>query len=160
MSQVRRINTACNKLEPQLDAEARAAKRKAAEKEGDQKRDRSGRARPAEERAKQQRLEMQQRHLYNLDPMWSLPGSWSESSSHSRFLSVRTFSPKRQHVDNQNQASAASTSAVGLAAVGRGLTDWSFSQSACQTRKLCALLLAPVRLSTHRFHHGSKGKMA
>ena len=73
ISQVRRINTACKKLEPQLDAEAKAAKRKADEKARDSQRDRSGRARPAEERAKQQRrIEKQKhaaRHLYDLEPM-------------------------------------------------------------------------------------------
>ena len=67
ISQVRRINTACKNLEPQLDAADKAAKRKAA----DQKRDRSGRARPAEEAAKKKRLEESQlapRHLYDLEP--------------------------------------------------------------------------------------------
>ena len=69
--QVRRISTACKKLEPQLDAAAKAAKRKVDKKARDQQRDRTGRAHPAREEAKKQRLEVQQsvaRHLYDLDP--------------------------------------------------------------------------------------------
>jgi hypothetical protein len=77
LSQVSRINTACKKLEPQLDSAAKAAKRKAAEKEREkerQKRVRTGRARPADEAAKERLDELQReravpRHVYDLDPM-------------------------------------------------------------------------------------------
>jgi len=75
ISQVRRINTACNKLEPQLDAEAQAAKRKAAEKARDQKRDRSGRARPAVVSERSSSAWRCSNVISTTWTQWSLPGS-------------------------------------------------------------------------------------
>ena len=112
ISQVRRINTACKNLEPQLDAADKAAKRKAA----DQKRDRSGRARPAEEAAKKKRLEESQlapRHLYTTWNPRSLL-AWCSGTLGMSILEtvahippVHTFSPDHQHhLDSRSQPSS------------------------------------------------------